>query len=90
MEAMALWEFVLGYDGGVTTEQIVIAEGVDETAAADGALAALDLPQGVALVRPGSPVPPDEATRWRSLCAPDSFPLVMSVAGRTARFARGH
>ena len=86
---MALWVFGLGYEGGVTTDQIVIAEGSDEIVAAEEALAALNLSEGVVLIRPGSPCGPDETARWRSLRAAGTFPLVAAAAGRTALFARG-
>jgi hypothetical protein len=86
---MTLWEFALAYDNGVSTNQIVIAAGPNEAAAAAGAMTTLSLPSGVALVRPGVMPTPDAEARWRWLCAPDAFPLVVSAAGRTAIFARG-
>ena len=86
---MSLWAFELGFQGGAITNQIVVAEGDDELAAADGVLAALKLSQGVTVLRPGTPMAAQEAERWRSLGDPAFFPLVVNAAGRFAAFAQG-
>jgi hypothetical protein len=87
--AVTLWEFRLCCPDGAATDQIVIAVGADEAAAAGAAAMALALSDGVALMRPGERVSARARARWLSLRARDSFPLVVSLRGRTALFARG-
>jgi len=83
----SLWEFRLRYSDGTQVEQTVIAEGADETSAADSATTVIADHPGVALARPGRKSPPEVEARWREVFG-DDLPGVVSDTGRMALYAR--
>ncbi len=84
-----LWEFPLADEQGRGVEQTVVALGTTEIAAAELATLFLaDNRMSAILSRPGTLVPAEAAPRWREVSG-DTFPIVVSDAGRLARYARG-
>ena len=85
---MALWEFALEFDDGTALGQTALAEGADETEAADSAALAAARHSCLVVKRPGQTVPLDVEARWRELYG-DAFPEIVPDTGRLALYARG-
>jgi len=85
---MSVWEFRLRVEGGDEVDQTIVAEGADESAAADSAATLLGDQPYVALVRPGRTASAEVEARWREVFD-DAFPGLVSDAGRFAQYARG-